>query len=64
MAKVFNIFDRDRDGSITIEDVEEVMNLLRKDLQSEIEMPAIYQIRVAFEKFDENRNFSNKLSSL
>ena len=64
MAKVFNIFDRDRDGSITIEDVEEVMNLLRKDLQSEIEMPAIDQIRVAFEKFDENRNFSNKLSSL
>jgi Ca2+-binding EF-hand superfamily protein len=55
MAKVFNIFDRDRDGSITIDDVEQVMNMLSKDLQSEIEMPAIDQIKVAFEKFDENR---------
>jgi calmodulin len=56
MAKVFNIFDRDRDGSITIDDVEQVMNLLSKDLQAEIEMPAIDQIKVAFEKFDENQN--------
>lgn len=56
MAKVFNIFDRDRDGSITIDDVEQVMNLLSKDLQAEIEMPAIDQIKIAFEKFDENQN--------
>ena len=55
MAKVFNIFDRDRDGSITIDDVEQVMNMLSKDLQAEIEMPAIDQIKIAFEKFDENR---------
>ena len=55
MAKVFNIFDRDRDGSITIGDVEQVMSLLSKDLQAEIEMPAIDQIKVAFDKFDENR---------
>ena len=58
MAKVFNIFDRDRDGSITIDDVEQVMNMLSKDLQSEIEMPAIDQIKVAFEKFDENREWN------
>jgi len=58
MAKVFNIFDRDRDGSITIDDVEQVMNMLSKDLQSEIEMPAIDQIKVAFEKFDENRKWN------
>jgi Ca2+-binding EF-hand superfamily protein len=53
MKKVFNVFDRDHDGSITIQDVEEVMNSLQF-LRNEIEMPSIDQIRVAFDRFDEN----------
>jgi Ca2+-binding EF-hand superfamily protein len=53
MRKVFNVFDRDHDGSITIEDVQEVMNSLNY-LHNELEMPSIDQIKIAFEKFDEN----------
>jgi Ca2+-binding EF-hand superfamily protein len=53
MKKVFNVFDRDHDGSITIEDVQEVMNSLSY-LKNELEMPSIEQIKIAFEKFDEN----------
>jgi Ca2+-binding EF-hand superfamily protein len=53
MHKVFNVFDRDHDGSITIQDVEEVMNSLQF-LHNELEMPSLEQIRVAFDKFDEN----------
>lgn len=56
MRKVFNVFDRDHDGSITIEDVQEVMNSLSY-LKNEIEMPSIEQVKVAFEKFDENSNY-------
>ena len=55
MQKVFNVFDRDRDGSITIDDVEQVMKSLNY-LESEIEMPSLEQIKVAFDKFDENSN--------
>jgi Ca2+-binding EF-hand superfamily protein len=53
MHKVFSVFDRDHDGSITIQDVEEVMNSLQF-LHNELEMPSLEQIRVAFDKFDEN----------
>lgn len=53
MRKVFNVFDSDHDGSITIEDVEKVMNSLQH-LQNEIEMPSVDQIKVAFDKFDAN----------
>lgn len=53
MQKVFNIFDSDLDGSITIEDVQNVMNSLQF-LQNEIELPSLDQIKIAFEKFDEN----------
>lgn len=53
MRQVFNIFDRDRDGSITIEDVQEVMKSMNS-LENELEMPSIDQIREAFEKYDEN----------
>lgn len=53
MQKVFNVFDRDRDGSITIDDVEQVMKSLNY-LENEIEMPSLEQIKVAFDKFDEN----------
>jgi Ca2+-binding EF-hand superfamily protein len=55
MQKVFNIFDRDQDGSITIEDVQIVMDSLQY-LKDELEFPSIEQIKVAFDKFDENRN--------
>ena len=55
MQKVFNIFDRDQDGSITIEDVQIVMDSLQC-LKDELEFPSIEQIKVAFDKFDENRN--------
>jgi len=55
MRQVFNIFDRDRDGSITIEDVQEVMKSMNS-LENELEMPSIDQIREAFEKYDENKN--------
>lgn len=55
MIKVFSLFDRDRDGSITVEDVQEVMNSL-SFLQNEIEMPSMEQIRESFDKFDENSN--------
>lgn len=55
MQKVFNVFDRDHDGSITIGDVEAVMNSLQY-LHNELEMPSLEQIRVAFDKFDENSN--------
>ncbi len=60
MRKVFNVFDSDQDGSITIEDVEKVMNSLQY-LKDEIEMPSVDQIRLAFEKFDAN---SKQLYSL
>jgi Ca2+-binding EF-hand superfamily protein len=53
MQKVFNIFESDIDGSITIEDVQNVMNSLQF-LQNEIELPSLDQIKIAFEKFDEN----------
>lgn len=53
MKKVFRVFDRDHDGSITIEDVQVIMNSFNF-LQNELEMPSIEQIKVAFEKFDEN----------
>lgn len=53
MKKVFDLFDRDHDGSITIEDVQEVMKSLNF-LQEEIEMPTLDQIKESFEKFDEN----------
>lgn len=56
MRKVFNVFDSDQDGSITIEDVEVVMNSLQY-LKNEIEMPSVDQIRVAFDKFDSNSNY-------
>lgn len=56
MRQVFNIFDRDRDGSITIEDVQEVMKSMNS-LENELEMPSIDQIREAFEKYDENSKF-------
>ena len=56
MQKVFNVFDRDRDGSITIDDVEQVMKSLNY-LENEIEMPSLEQIKVAFDKFDENSIF-------
>lgn len=55
MQKVFSIFDRDQDGSITIEDVQVVMESLHY-LKDEIEFPSIDQIKIAFDKFDENRN--------
>ena len=55
MQKVFSVFDRDHDGSITIEDVQAIMNSIQY-LQNELEMPSMEQIRVAFEKFDENSN--------
>jgi Ca2+-binding EF-hand superfamily protein len=57
MQKVFNVFDRDRDGSITIDDVEQVMKSLNY-LENEIEMPSLEQIKVAFDKFDENSKYS------
>lgn len=53
MRKVFNVFDSDHDGSITIDDVEKVMNSLQH-LKNEIEMPSVEQIKVAFDKFDAN----------
>jgi Ca2+-binding EF-hand superfamily protein len=53
MRKVFNVFDSDHDGSITIEDVEKVMNSLQH-LKNEIEMPSVEQIKIAFDKFDTN----------
>jgi Ca2+-binding EF-hand superfamily protein len=59
MHKVFNVFDRDHDGSITIQDVEEVMNSLQF-LHNELEMPSLEQIRVAFDKFDENSKHYTK----
>lgn len=46
----------DHDGSITIEDVEKVMNSLQH-LKDEIEMPSVSQIKIAFEKFDTNSNY-------
>jgi Ca2+-binding EF-hand superfamily protein len=55
MHKVFNIFDRDQDGSITIEDVQVVMDSFQF-LKDELEFPSIEQIRIAFDRFDENRN--------
>ncbi|CAF0742053.1 unnamed protein product [Brachionus calyciflorus] len=55
LNKVFRIFDRDQDGSITIEDVQAIMNSFNF-LQNELEMPSIEQIQVAFEKFDDNKN--------
>lgn len=55
MQKVFSVFDRDHDGSITIEDVQAIMNSIQY-LQNELEMPSMEQIKVAFEKFDENSN--------
>lgn len=57
MRKVFNVFDSDHDGSITIDDVEKVMNSLQH-LKNEIEMPSVEQIKVAFDKFDANKNGS------
>ena len=60
MHKVFNVFDRDHDGSITIQDVEEVMNSLQF-LHKELEMPSLEQIRVAFDKFDENSKLQSPL---
>ena len=56
MQKVFNVFDSDHDGSITIQDVEKVMNSLQH-LKNEIEMPSVSQIKAAFDKFDANSNF-------
>ena len=56
MKKVFNVFDLDQDGSINVDDVENVMNSLQY-LKNEIEMPSVEQIRVAFEKFDSNSKF-------
>lgn len=53
LNKVFRIFDRDHDGSITIDDVQAVMNSLQF-LKNELEMPSLEQIRIAFEKFDDN----------
>jgi hypothetical protein len=58
MRKVFNVFDSDQDGSITIEDVEVVMNSLQY-LKNEIEMPSVDQIRIAFDKFDSNSKINN-----
>ncbi|RNA25662.1 calmodulin 12 [Brachionus plicatilis] len=55
LNKVFHIFDRDHDGSITIDDVQAVMDSFQF-LQNELEMPSLEQIRVAFEKFDDNKN--------
>ncbi len=43
----------DHDGSITIDDVEKVMNSLQH-LKNEIEMPSVSQIKLAFDKFDTN----------
>lgn len=60
MRQVFNIFDRDRDGSITIEDVQEVMKSMNS-LENELEMPSIDQIREAFEKYDENSKLTATL---
>jgi len=57
MRKVFNVFDSDHDGSITIQDVEKVMDSLQH-LKNEIEMPSVDQIRIAFDKFDANKNGS------
>lgn len=57
MQKVFNVFDSDHDGSITIKDVEKVMNSIQ-NLKDEIEMPSVDQIKVAFDKFDANKNGS------
>lgn len=57
MRQVFNIFDRDRDGSITIEDVQEVMKSMN-NLENELEMPSIDQIKEAFVKYDENSKCS------
>ena len=54
MQKVFDIFDRDHDGSITIDDVRSVISSLQY-LKDEIEFPSLEQIGIAFEKFDENR---------
>lgn len=59
MQKVFNLFDRDQDGSITVEDVQEVMDSL-SFLKNEIEMPSIDQIRESFRKFDENSKKSKR----
>ena len=56
MRKVFNVFDSDHDGSITIQDVEKVMDSLQH-LKNEIEMPSVDQIRIAFDKFDANSQF-------
>jgi Ca2+-binding EF-hand superfamily protein len=60
MQKVFSVFDRDHDGSITIEDVQAIMNSIQY-LQNELEMPSMEQIKVAFEKFDENSNTFPKI---
>lgn len=60
MQKVFNLFDRDQDGSITVDDVQQVMDSL-SFLKNEIEMPSIDQIRDSFMKFDENSKNNNKL---
>lgn len=60
LQKVFNLFDRDQDGSITVEDVQDVMNSL-SFLKNEIEMPSIDQIRESFRKFDENSKSSRFL---
>ena len=56
MEQLFNVFDRNHDGSITIKEIEEVIDLIKNDMDSEIELPNIEQIKIALKKFDENRN--------
>lgn len=53
---LFNYFDINHDGSITLDEIEKVMNTFKNDLESEMEMPNMDQIKIAFEKYDENRN--------
>ena len=57
MEQLFNVFDRNHDGSITIKEIEEVIDLIKNDKDPEIEIPNIEQIKIALKQFDANRTF-------
>lgn len=60
MYKVFDYFDHDKKGYITIDDVERVMGKL-EFLKNEIELPSKDKICESFDKFSSpESNFYNK----
>lgn len=54
MQKVFEYFDSEKKGYITIEDVERVMQKLQH-MRNEIEFPSKENLNESFEKYSKKR---------